>query len=83
MQPITLVSLVLFCGVLFLRMRAAKGRGPSSTKQRFRTAKLLIGVLLAWLVISFNLRHLSGSISGEQHDETTWERVVRTMHELF
>lgn len=84
MQPITVICLALFAGALFLRMGRARGRGASSTKQRFRTAKLLIGALLAWLVISFNLRHLNGSLNGDpQEPESTWERVVRTLHDMF
>jgi hypothetical protein len=78
-QPITILGLALFFVVLYFRMRAARGQAPSSTKQRFKTGHVLLGVLLAWLIINFNLRHLDSAISGEPAPPSTWERVVRTV----
>jgi capsular polysaccharide biosynthesis protein len=79
MQPITILGLALCLGVLFLRAREARNKPASSPKQRFKTAHLLIGVLIVWLVISFNLQHLDKSISGEPQTQSTWEKVVRTI----
>jgi hypothetical protein len=52
-------------------------RPPSSFKQRFKTAHLLIGALLAWLLISMHLQHLNGALSGEaKAPPSMWERVI-------
>jgi hypothetical protein len=82
MQAITVVGLALCLGVLFLRARKARKQGSRSTKQRFDTAHLLLAALLAWLVISMNLRHLDSAVSGEpQAPQSTWERVINTLSE--
>jgi hypothetical protein len=78
-QPVTIVGLALCLGVLFLRSRSARKQPSSSPKQRFKTAHLLFGALIVWLVISFNLQHLDQSLSGEPQAQTTWEKVVRTI----
>ena len=79
MQPVTILGLALCLGVLFLRAREARNKSASSPKQRFKTAHLLLGVLIVWLIVIFNLQHLDQSLSGEPQTQTTWEMVVRTI----
>jgi hypothetical protein len=79
-QPITILGLALFMVVLFFRARHARKEKPSTFKQRFDTARLLVGALLVWLVISMNLKRLDASLSGEPPaPQSTWERIVRTL----
>jgi hypothetical protein len=79
-QPITILGLALVLGVLYFKAREARKKAPSTTKQRFKTAHLLFGALIVWLVISLNLQRLNMSLSGEpQAPPTVWERVVRTI----
>lgn len=79
MQAITMAGAAACLGVLYFKARKARGQRPSSTKRRFKTAHLLVGAVLAWLLINFELQHLSSAISGEPKSEpSTWERVVRT-----
>lgn len=78
MQFVTILGLAAALGVLYLRARAAKGQGPSSTKQRLKTAHMLAIALLVWLVINFNLQHLNQSLGGHPAGEpSAWERIVR------
>jgi putative copper export protein len=80
MQAITFLGLALCLGVLFLRARKARKQPPRSLKQRFDTAHLLFGALLAWLVISMTLQHLNREISGEPRaPQSVWERVIETL----
>jgi hypothetical protein len=80
MQAISMLGLAACMGVLYFRAKQARGQRPSSTKRRFKTAHLLVGAVLAWLLINFELQHLSSAISGEPKVEaSTWERVVRTV----
>ena len=77
MQAITILGLGLCLAVLFFRARAARTQPPSSLKQRLGTAKMLLGVLVVWLLISMNLRHLDRAISGEPKAPlTTWEKII-------
>ena len=74
------IGLALFLGVLFQRARKARTQPPRSAKQRFDTAHLLFAALLAWLVISINLRHLDRAISGQPPaPRSVWERVIETL----
>ena len=80
MQAITMAGAAACLGVLYFRARKARMQRPSSAKRRFKTAHLLVGALLAWLVINFELQHLSHAIGGEpQAAPSMWERVVRTV----
>jgi hypothetical protein len=80
MQAITMAGAAACLGVLYLRARKARMQRPSSNKRRFKTAHLLVGALLAWLVINLELQHLGRAIGGEtQAAPSTWERVVRTL----
>lgn len=80
MQAITVLGLGLCLAVLYFRAQLARRRAPSSIKQRFKAAHLLIGALLAWLVISMNLQHLNRALSGEAPaPPSMWEQVIQTL----
>lgn len=65
--------------MIYLRSRKARTQQPRGTKRRLGTFKLLLGALLVWLIVSFNLQHLNLAMSGEDQAPSTWERVVRTV----
>ncbi len=71
-QFITIVGLAVCLGMLYLRAKAAKTQPASSTKQRLKTAHVLLIALAVWLVVNFNLQHLNSA--GEP---SAWERIVR------
>jgi hypothetical protein len=78
MQFITILGLAMCLGMLFLRAKAAKTQPASSTKQRLKTAHVLLIALAVWLVVNFNLQHLNRAIGGQPVGEpSTWERIVR------
>jgi len=78
MQLIAILGLAVCFGTLYLRAKAAKTRPASSTKQRLKTAHLLLIALAVWLVVNFNLQHLNGALGGQPADEpSSWERIVR------
>ena len=80
MQAVTIVGIVLCLGMLYERARRARSQPPSSTKQRLKTAHVLVAALVAWLLISFEVRHLNRALSGEAKDpQSTFERVVRAV----
>jgi len=82
MQAITVLGLALCLGVLFYRARKAPKQAPSGMTRRFKTAHVLIGALLAWLVISMQLQHLNRGLSGEpQAPQSTWERLIQALSE--
>ena len=77
-QLITILGLTICLAVLYLRAKAANPRAASSTKQRLKTAHVLLIGLAVWLVIRFNLQNLNGALDGQPAGEpTTWERIVR------
>jgi hypothetical protein len=79
---VTILGLMVFLGMLYLRAKAAKTRPASSTKQRLKTAHVLLIALAVWLVVSFNLQHLNRALGGEPAGEpSTWERIVRFVAE--
>ncbi|HYL72738.1 MAG TPA: hypothetical protein VEU96_00955 [Bryobacteraceae bacterium] len=64
-------------GVLYLRYRSQPKDGPRrTTKQKTKTAKILFAALLAWLTLSFTLRHMIGKIDGVDQEPSLVERVV-------
>ena len=78
MQLITILGLAVFLGMLYLRAKAARTQPASSTKQRLRTAHVLLIALAVWLVVNFNLRHLNEALGGQPVGEpSAWERIVR------
>ena len=77
-QPVTILGLALCLGMIYLRAKAAKSRPASTTKQRLKTAHVLLIAVAVWLVVNFNLQHLNGALSGQTAGEpSTWERIVR------
>ena len=77
-QLITILGVALCLGMLYLRGKAASTRPPSSTKQRLKTAHVLLIALALWLVVNFNLQHLNRALGGQPPGEpSTWERIVR------
>jgi len=81
-QPITILGLVVCLGMLYLRAKAAKTRPASSTKQRLKTAHVLLIALAVWLVVNFNLQHLNRTLDGQPAGEpSTWEKLVRFLAE--
>ena len=78
MQFVTILGLAICLGVIYSRARAAKTQPPSTTKQRLKTAHVLLVALLVWLVVNFNLQHLNRALGGQPVGEpSAWERVVR------
>ena len=77
-QLVTILGLVGCLGMLFLRARAAKTQPASTTKQRLKTAHVLLIALAVWLVVNFNMQHLNRALGGQPAGEpSTWERIVR------
>jgi hypothetical protein len=76
MQPITIIGMLLFFGVLFLKYKsqAARKRGPR--RQGFRTAKILLSALLTLMAIGFALRRLNANIDGTAPEPSMVERLV-------
>ena len=78
MQLVTILGLAVCLGMLYLRAKAAKKLPASSTKQRLKTAHVLLIALALWLVVNFNLQHLNSALGGQAAVEpSAWERVVR------
>lgn len=77
-QLIAILGLAICFGVLYQRAKAAKTQPPSGTKQRLKTAQVLLIALAVWLVVNFNLQHLNRALGGQPAGEpSTWERIVR------
>ena len=80
MQAITILGLAVCLAVIYQRARKARQQPPSSVRRRFKTAHLLYAALLAWLVISIQLKHLDRALSGEPlGPPSTWERMIQTL----
>lgn len=79
---VTILGLAVCLGMLYLRAKAAKTQPASSTKQRLKTAHVLLIALAVLLVVSFNLQHLNRALGGQPVDEpSAWERIVRFVAE--
>jgi hypothetical protein len=77
-QWITILGLAVCLGMLYLRAKSANKRPASSTRQRLKTAHVLLIALAVWLVVNFNLQHLNTALGGQPAAEpSTWERIVR------
>ncbi len=78
MQPITIITTLIFFGVLFLRY---KSQGPnakrSTNKQKFKLGKLLLSGLLALMAVGFALRRLGHNMDGDNPDPSFMEQVVQ------
>ena len=75
---VTILGLAVCLGVLYLRAKAAKTSPASSTRQRLKTAHVLLIALAVWLVVNFNLQHWNRALGGQPAGEpSAWERIVR------
>jgi len=77
-QPITLLGAGLCLAVLFLKYRSRpKDKPPRTTKQKLKTAKLLLAGLVAWMGIYYSLQHMIGNLDGAAPSEPSMmERIV-------
>ncbi len=77
LQPITLLTAVLFFAVLALRYRNRPKDAPARTnRQRLRMAKFLIGAIVAWLAIHYSLQHTLAKMDGADTEPSYLERAV-------
>ena len=77
-QLVTILGLAVCLAMLYLRAKAAKTSPASSTRQRLKTAHVLLIALAVWLVVNFNLQHLNRALGGQGSGEpSAWERIVR------
>jgi hypothetical protein len=77
-QLVTILGLAVCLGMLYLRAKEAKTRPASSTKQRLKTAHVLLIALAVWLVVNFNLQHLNRALDGQAAGApSAWERIMR------
>lgn len=78
MQPITLLGLGLFLGVLFLKYKSQpKDRPPRTGKQKRQTVKILFAAFIAWMALHYTLLHMIRNIDGvTSHEPSLMERVV-------
>ncbi|HLJ48475.1 MAG TPA: hypothetical protein VKU01_20815 [Bryobacteraceae bacterium] len=77
MQLITVLGVALCFGVLYMRYQnQSRNRAQVTKPGNLRTVKILIGALLAWLTLSFTLRHMIGKLDGADHEPSSLERVV-------
>jgi len=77
-QPITLLGAGLCFGVLYLRYRSQPKDSPRrTTKQKIKTAKILLSAVVAWMTIHFALQHMIRNLDGAAPEEPSFvERVV-------
>jgi hypothetical protein len=81
-QPITILGAALCFLVLFLRYKASAAQQPErrTTKQKLKTAKLLFAALMAWLLISLELRKLDHSLDhSTPYEMSMWDRFVEAV----
>jgi Na+/H+ antiporter NhaD/arsenite permease-like protein len=77
MQPITLITVVIFFAVLYLRYRTRPKDAPRRSKrQQLKTVKLLLVALAVWMAVSYSLQHTIGKMDGTDQEPTLLERVV-------
>ena len=76
-QPISLLGVVLFFGVLYLRYKSQPKNQPRRTKKaKLGTAKILLVAILAWMAIGYTMQHSIGQMDGADHAPSVMERVV-------
>ncbi len=77
-QPVTLLGAGICFVVLYLRYRSQPKDHPRRTpQQKIKTAKLLVGALLAWMILSFTLQHMINKLDNAPDREPSLvERVV-------
>ena len=49
---------------------------PGPTPQKIKTAKVLFAAFLAWMTLSFTLKHMIGKMDGADHEPSLIERIV-------
>jgi hypothetical protein len=78
MQMITVLGAGLCLLVLFLKYKSRpRNLPPATPKQRLKSAKLLLGAILAWIALNFTLQHLIANIDGAGKQEPSMlERIV-------
>jgi hypothetical protein len=77
-QPITLLCVALFFGVLYLRYKSEpKNQKRRTTKDRIFTAKLLLGALLVWMIAGYTFQHSIAQMDGADHAPSVMERIVK------
>ncbi len=83
MQPVTIIGAALCLSAIWLRYkieaRKAATDAPPRTrtrKQQLKTAKLLFGVLIAFMGINYALQRLNHNLSGSDPDPSLLERIV-------
>ena len=78
LQPITLLGAGLCFATLYLRYRSRPKDSPRRTsKQKLKTAKILLAALVAWMGVYYALQHMIGDIDGLPPQEPSpMERVV-------
>jgi len=77
-QPITLLGAGLCLSVLFLRYRSRPKDSPRrSTKQKLKTAKILLAAAVAWMGLYYTLQHMISNVDGAIPQEpSVMERLV-------
>jgi len=76
-QPITLFAAGLLFLVLYLRFRGRPKDGPRRTRrQQFKTAKILLAALAAWMALHYSLQHTLAKMDGADQEPSLLERVV-------
>jgi len=77
-QPITLLGAGLCLSVLFFRYRSRpKDRPRRSSKQKLKTAKIMLAALVAWMGLYYTLQHMIGNLDGAvPHEPSLMERIV-------
>jgi hypothetical protein len=77
-QPITLLGAGLCLTALFLRYRSRPKDSPRrSSKQKLKTAKVLLAAVVAWMGLYYTLQHMIGNLDQAPAQEPSlMERVV-------
>jgi hypothetical protein len=76
-QPITLLTAGLLFVVLFTRYRSRpKDASRPNRKKHFKTAKLLIAAVVAWLAIHYSMQRTLARMDGADPEPSLIERVV-------
>jgi hypothetical protein len=77
MQPITLITAGIFFVVLYLRFQNRPKDGPRRGKQRKgKLVKVLLAAIVAWMAVSYSMRHTMAKMDGDDQEPTFMERVV-------
>lgn len=76
-QPVTLLGAALCLAVLYFKYRSQpKDRPRRTPQQKIKTAKVLFAAFLAWMTLSFTLKHMIGKMDGADHEPSLIERIA-------